>query len=281
MFGFLKKEQVEPPLPAVPTIWSTPSFQEHGPRVVRFTTSTRATILITRALSIATILFGMIAVVRIANRTEQFATKGEIFPAEVVRLRANTGKNNRGTITYEYQFDGRVFAGQETLNESAFESIKLGDFVQVTVLASEPDSPWYGLVDREEARKQQLLGSVIVMGLSLAFGIWSTSYRAKAKRHLGILRGWQARPAQAIRVTSESAGKQGTTYLTQYRVLMPNGQVREFLHSETGSSGPRANPGDDLTAFVNPNDPREVTTEWDIETVELAPPGTSANRLYS
>lgn len=280
MFGLFKKQPVvEPPLPVVPTVWPPTSLVEHGPRPARFTSNTRMTIIGSRIASALVIAFGILIVLNMADRTDKFATEGKAITAKIVDQSVQSGKSRTYRITYEYEFDGRVFSDTERISEYDYESMRIGDPVTVTVLPNDPLSHRYGRVTPEDARDEQMLGSVVVMGISLVLGVFAIGYRSHAQGHLEILRDWDARPAQAIRLSSESAGKSGTTYTIGYRLLRPNGKIDEFTHSETGHSGPRANPGDFFTVLVNPRSPHTVMAEWDLKTVEVAPEGTPVREL--
>lgn len=281
MFGLFKSAEVETPLPELPLVWPAPYVSEHGPRSVRFTETTKAAIIGAQILSLAIVIIGILVVVSQANRTEQFATEGQIVQAEILEIKEGSSKSKQGTITYQYVMNGRPYYDTESVSPATYRSMRIGDHVPVTVLPNEPKKHRYGYVAKADARDQQLLGSIVVMGISFLVGMFAKGYRDHARHQLEVLRYWEARPAQAIRVSSQSAGKQGTTWKIQYRLLRPDGSIDEFLHSETGHGGPRANVGETFTVLVNPKDSGDVLSQWDLGSVEIPPRGTPVEELDS
>lgn len=272
MFGiFQKKPQVEPPLPDLPQAWPPPAIAEIGPRNAQLTPDTKMGILATRVTSGLIIAVGIPIVLSVAGKTERFATQGQVVQAKVDGLRVSRGKSTSYKVSYTFEFEGTPIYDEETVGRSEYDSLAYGSTVPITVMPGNPYSHRYGLVTQQDARDQQMGGSLLVMFLSLSVGVGAAIYRGYAENQKKILRDWLARPAQAIHLKSESAGKSGTTHTLRYRVLMPEGWVEEFVHSETGHGGAPAKPGDMFTAMLKPDPSRQMKPLWTLKTVKVFP----------
>lgn len=282
MFGLFKRTpEVEPPLPDLPLVWTVTDVSERGPRPARFTRTTRMAIWVLRAASVATIALGIPLVLSFASNTENFARKGEVVQAEVIDTSVQKGKSTTYRVTYSYPTGAGYVTDNESISYSEYSSLYAGGTVPVTVLGEARREHRYGIITVEDARRQQLAGSLIVMAISLGFGAAAHFYRKAAETQVVTLRDWNALPAQAIRLQSRSAGKSGTTHEITYRLRRDNGSIDEFSDSETGHKGPRAIPGDTFTVMVNPASENDVKPLWGLGMVEVAAEGTPVDELHS
>lgn len=272
---------MEPPLPDLPLVWTVTDVSERGPRPARFTRTTRMAIWVLRAASVATIALGIPLVLSFASNTENFARKGEVVQAEVIDTSVQKGKSTTYRVTYSYPTGAGYVTDNESISYSEYSSLYAGGTVPVTVLGEARREHRYGIITVEDARRQQLAGSLIVMAISLGFGAAAHFYRKAAETQVVTLRDWNALPAQAIRLQSRSAGKSGTTHEITYRLRRDNGSIDEFSDSETGHKGPRAIPGDTFTVMVNPASENDVKPLWGLGMVEVAAEGTPVDELHS
>jgi hypothetical protein len=271
MFGlFQKQPAVEPPLPTVPTVWPPTTLSESGPRPARFTTQTTLILWALRITSILIVAIGIPVVLKRANVTERLAQHGEVIQAEVSNLVISRGKSTSYRVDYQYNYGGTSVYDDERVTQNEYNALAIGTTVSVTLLPSNPNVHRYGLVTANDARKEQGQGSLIVLLLSGAVAVGGLIFQNVARTQRQTLRDWLARPAQAIHLESKSAGKSGTTHTIRYRVLMPDSRIEDFVYSETGHAGPRAQPGDFFDALLNPENRQEAQPLWCLRTVEIS-----------
>ena len=270
MFGLFKKPPaIEPPLPAIPTVWPPTVLPETGPRPVRFTLQTTLILWALRLTSILVVVVGIPIVLNRASVTERLAQHGEVIQAEISDLVITRGKSDTYRVKYEFNYPRTRVSDSERVSRSEYEALSVGNPIPVTLLPNDPNVHRYGLVTRDDARREQGQGSLIVLLLSGAIAVSGLLFQKVARTQRQILRNWLARPAQAIHLESKSAGKSGTTHTIRYRVLMPDGQIEEFSHSETGHAAPRAQPGDSFEALLNPENRQEAQPLWSLRAVEI------------
>lgn len=280
MFGLFKKQPpVEPPIPPIPAAWPPPEIPEKGPRTVRFTTNTELGLWVLRAVSIFAIVIGIPAILHGADRTSRFAREGKVVQARVTDLTVSTGKSTTYRVSYFFEFEGTPIYDTERVSSGEYNSLTLASSVPVTVFPGDPYNHRYGHVTEADARQEQETNSLWVMALSGAAGIGALAYRAFARGQQTKLASWPARPAQVIHLKSESAGKSGQTYTLRYRLLMPNGSIEEFVHTQTSHEAPPAQLGNFFTAVLNPDNGLEAIPLWRLSAVEIAPEGWEKKSL--
>jgi hypothetical protein len=254
----------------MPTAWPSPAIAESGPRPVKFTQATVATIRAFRWLSLLVVALGIPIVLIMADRLEELVQRGTVVQGIVDDLSEKRGKSTTYVVEYEYTLSGITNRDQESVPKSTYMALRVGDRVPVTALPDRPESHRFGRFDIGDVRDLQFNGSVLVMAISAVFGLVVAGVRTHAKNELTVLGSWRALPAQAIRITKGSAGKSGVTYTLRYRVLLPGGNVKESSHSFTQPDPFELKVGEFFTVLLDPEIKTSTRPLFSVKAVEIS-----------
>jgi hypothetical protein len=225
-----------------------------------------------RWISLLVVALGIPIVLIMANRLEELALRGTVVQAIVDDLTVSRAKSTSYFVHYEYTLSGITKRDRESVSESAYSQLQVGNRVPVTALPYRPESHEYGVVDMGDVRDLEFKGSVAVMVISAALGLVAAGIRGHATRELAVLENWRALPAQAIRIAKDSAGKSGVNYTLRYRILLREGDVRENQHSFTQSAPFEMKVGEFLTVLLDPETKASTRPLFSVTAVEIERP---------
>jgi hypothetical protein len=274
MFGLSKQPSPPSAPPAIPVSWPPPAIAEHGPRPASLKRDTKLGVLGLRAASLAVVLVGVPIVLNKANELETLARRGTVVEGTIERLSSGTARTTKYYVDYTYAVHGVPERDQEEISSREYAHLRVGDRVPVTALPNQPATHRYGTVGPERIRRTQLQWSAWVIALAGALGVASFAIRRAAVRERAALATWRAVPAQAIRVEANTSGAQGVTYRVNYRVLLPDGRIREDKNSFSGTSSFSVKPGHFFTALLDPHEEGRSRPLYSFRLAQLDYPET-------
>ena len=115
------------------------------PRDVRLTSGGFAVAMTAIALAIAALVSAIVmsvAYARSESERQLRQRESSTAEAEVVRIAVTRGEEERRTVTYRYEVDGRGYTGSARLRRSDRRDLKNGDPIQIRYLASRPQTNW-------------------------------------------------------------------------------------------------------------------------------------------
>jgi uncharacterized protein DUF3592 len=203
------------------------------PRDVRLTSGGVAVVVTAIVLAIGALASAIVMLV-VYTRSEserQLREQDRVTAvAEVVQIAVGRGEEERRTVTYRYDVDGRRYTGTARLRESDRRDLKNGDPIQIGYLASRPQTNW--LTGYE--RRGFPIWTIPLVSLSL---LLAAAAVARSVRRQRILLS-EGRAAQARVISTKKVHRDhGTAFRISYEFQTLSG-AKQTSRCEVGKTPP-------------------------------------------
>jgi hypothetical protein len=204
------------------------------PRDVRLTSGGVAVVVTAIVLAIGALVSAIVMVVVYARseserqlREQDSVTAG----AEVVRIAVARGEEQRRTVTYRYDVDGRRYTGTARLRESDRRDLKTGDPIQIGYLASRPQTNW--LTGYE--RRGFPIWTIPIVSLSLLLA--AAAVARSVRRQWILLSEGRAAQARVISTKKVHRDHKRTAFRVSYEFQTLSG-AKQTSRCEVGKTPP-------------------------------------------
>jgi len=219
------------------------------PRMVRLTTGGTATACFGFAMLLGAVLLSAVfyqRATRDAGLVRRAAVEGAIAPGEVVRIRRAVDREQRATVSYQFEVDGKMLRDRTDVSNRAANKLQVGSAVTVHYLRTDPGRNWLG----GAAPNATPFWLAPLLFFSLAAPAGLMLFRIHKERYLLT----EGRPALATVTGSRRiVGQHGQRFQVRYEFTTLSGKLWK------GSASQRRRPaetGSTITVLYDRDEPQ-------------------------